>query len=379
MTTNYEVWLTDDNGLRLALLDNFIKLNCSKVANAIGNITMQMPLSFDRNLLRPDNMIQVWRQPNEGNLSLWQVYFLRRWVFEIVDGRDMVTLAGPDINDLLRRRIVAAYSGSTQATKTDFAGNIMNDLVSEAILDSAAPTPTFGTRVWSDLSVQLDADTGVSMTKSFAWDKLLTTSDGGVLRQLADASFSNGQELYFDIVPEVITASSITFQFRTYNDQPRLDVASKVIFSEENSNLRNPRLEYDYTEEENYIYVGGQGEGIDRVVSQRGDFNAYSASKWARCEGFVDARTEETLNGTVAAAYQGVNEGKGRIRFSGDPLDTVATRFGVDWDWGYRVTAKYLNFEAEYNIGMVALSIEDGEEDIKARMDDTIIPPEAQE
>jgi hypothetical protein len=370
MTASYELWLTNDSGLRLAPLSQVISLDASRVVNGIAYCNLQMPLSFDPDLIAPDRMIQIWRQPTGGALSLWRVYFVRRWKFSTRGSDQIVEFGGPDVNDLLRRRIVAAYSGAAQADKTDNADDMMKEVVTESIADGVDPTPDAGTRVWSNLSIDADLSLGPSITKAFAFDKLLTTAGQGVLATLGNAAREAGTEVFFDIVPNVVAANSITFQFRTYTGQPGQDVSDRVTFDQQSGNMREPALEYDYTDEENYIYAGGQGEGELRTIQQVYDSDRYSASIWARSEGFADARNQTTDNGVREAARDRLTAGRPRIRFGATPVDTEGTRYGIDWDFGYKVGAKYLNRQFNTIIRAVTISLNDnGEETVQARLD----------
>lgn len=363
---SYEIWLTSDTGVRLAQLTTNTSLVASRVASGVGWFSLRMPLSFDTSQIRLDRMVQVWRQPTGGVSSLWRVYFLRKWIFSTEESKEVVTLEGPDTNDLLRRRIVAAYSGSGQAEKTDFADDMMKEVVSESIADGAAPTPTAGTRVWSNLSIQGDLSDGPTITKSFPFDKLLTSSGNGVLAVLAQAAREAGTEVFFDIAPNVVNSDSITFQFQTTTGQPGRDVTDTVVFDQQRGNMRNPRLEYDYSEEENYIYAGGQGEAALRNVQQVYDSVRYSASIWNRCEGFADARNQAASDGVSAAGRATLEEGRPRINFTATPIDTAGTRFGRDWDFGYKVRARYKNIEFDTIIRAVSISVEGGKETIQA-------------
>lgn len=369
MTANYEIHLTTDAGVRIALLDNFVRLEASRIDGRAGDFFLQMPVSFDPDLLVPDRLIQVWRQPEGGRLKLWNVYLLREWEFSTRGSDHIVELSGPDMKDLLWRRIVAAYSKSAQANKTDFADDMMKEVVTESIADGVAPTPDAGTRVWANLSIAADVNAGPTITQEFPFDYLLTDGGGGVLPTLKKAAKEAGTEVFFDIVPNVISENSITFQFRTYIGQPGQDVSSKVIFDEAAGNLKDPKLNYNYRKEKNYIYATGQSYGSQRTVTQVYDSNRYGQSIWARCEGTADARNQ-TGNGVREAGRDALNNGRPRIQYSATPADTEGTRFGIDWDFGYKVRSKYLNREFDCIIRAVALTVENGKETIsKARLD----------
>lgn len=371
MATNdkYEIWLTSDTGLQLATLNSFTRLEASRVVNGIGNFSLYMPLSFDPNLIAPDRMVQIWRRPTGGTKSLWRVYFLRRWKFSTEGSKQVIELGGPDTNDLLRRRIVAAYAGSPQASKTDFADDMLKEVVTESIADGVDPTPTAGTRVWSNLSITADTSLGPSISREFAYGRLLATSNTGVLSIIAKAARTAGAEVFFDIVPDVVSTTSITFKFITTINQPGADVSSKVVFDQGRGNMKDPSLEYDYTQEENYIYAAGQGEGALRNVQQVYDADRYNVSIWGRCEGFADARQQTSDDGVIDVGNTALDEGRPRIRFSAKPVDTNGTRYGIDWNLGDKVQSKYLNRQFYCIIRADAISVDSSGENISARLD----------
>lgn len=370
MAGRYEIWLTNDYGLRLALLDDTLWFNASRIVNRIGYFSGGFKKDFDIALVKPDYMIQVWRAPQGGRLLLWRAYLIRKWRYETAGSEEHLRIEGPCINDLLRRRIVAAYAGEAQTDKTDYADDMMKEVTTESLADGVAPVPDAGTRTWGDLSVAPQFALGPTLTKAFAFRKLLEPSGAGVLSGLAQAARKAGTEVFFDIVPNVISSAGITFQFRTYINQPGRDVSARVIFDQEYGNLTSPFLEYDYTREENYVYSGGQGQGTARNIQQVYDATRYGISQWGRCEGFADARMQSADNGVREAGRAQLEERQPRRRLGGTPIDTEGTRFGRNWDFGYRVTARYRGQEFNAIIRAVVISVgKDGREAIQARVE----------
>jgi len=273
-------------------------------------------------------------------------------------------------NDLLRRRIVAAYSSSPEASKNDFADDLMKEVVAEAFADGVEPTPDAGTRVVTGLSVQADLSNGPTLSKSFAFGRLLWPSGGGALAEIAKASREAGTEVFFDIVVSDISSSSISFEFRTYTGQPGQDVSDRVVFDQNARNLRDPFLEFDYRDEVNYTYAGGRGEGAARNVQQAYDSDRYNVSRWNRCEGFANASNQTTDNSVRESARAMLELGRPKRYFGGMPVDTLGTRFGVDWNFGDRVTARYRGEEFVMIIRVVTISVDAmGYETIDARLD----------
>jgi len=132
--------------------------------------------------------------------------------------------------------------------------------------------------------------------------------------------------------------------------------------------MREPRLTYDYSEEVNYVYGGGSGEGELRDIQEAYDADRYGASQWARCEGFANA-PNQTGNTLLATAQRAVYDGKPKVNFTAIPVDTQGTRYGVHWNLGDKVTAKYKNIEFTTIIRSVTITVQDGKEDIQARLE----------
>lgn len=374
-----ELWLTDDAGRRIAdskgrtILKSFLSLSATRAVNEIGQFTLHLPPSFDESLLAPDRMVQVWRRPTGGRLGLWRVYFIRRWRLSEQGSQEAIEVSGPDSMDLLRRRVIAAFSGDgAYAVLGDSkeADLMMYGLVGLSQVDGVEPTPDAGTREWADFSLANPTAFGPVISRTFELgDHLLTESGNGILPQIANAARTAGAEVFFDVVP-VLTGSGIGFRFETYVGQPGMDVSSSVTFAKEFGNLKDPSLEIDYTKEENYIYSGGQGEQAAREVQQVYDEARYGASKWNRCEGFASATSEPTPAGVYAFGAAKLAEGRPKIRFSAIPMDTRGTRFGVHWDFGYKVTARYRRYQNIHLIRAVSLSVDDkGREEIRTRLD----------
>lgn len=345
MAGTFELILTTDTGSPIAELSTGLGLTASKIVNGIGEFNWVAPTSFPRSLVQPDQMLQVWYEPFGGIRVLWNTYFLRRFRY-VGKGFEF---GGPDINGLLWRRIVAAYSGSAQAKKSAMpADDMMKEVMREALLDNALPLPTFGTRVWANLSVQSDNSLGPVISKSFPFDKLLTFDGGGVMPILARAAAQEGVETFFAIQPLVVNPDSITFEFRTFINWPGQDVSDTVIFDQDSGNLLNPELEYDYSREENYIYATGQGLQDNRDVQQVWDAARIGQSIWGRMEGEADSRNQDDPDSVTASGNDKLWDGRPKIRFTGQLMDTEGTTFVKHWDVGDLVTVNFppINFQA---------------------------------
>jgi len=372
MAGSYEFWLTDDYGRRLAtangatLLDRILSGTFQRVANGAGRLSARFPASFDTKLLSPDYMLQVWRAPEGGRLALWRTYFLRRWRLARVGSELLIDLAGLDANDLLRRRIVANYAQTTGSEKRNYADGMMKAVVNDQMIaDNSDPASAYGSRTVPGLSYQLDVGAGPLLSKAFAWQQV-----DQVVADLQRASWGAGTEVFWDVAEDTVTPTSISFQFRTRIDQPGADRTETAIFDEARGNLEAAELTYDWTEETNYIYCPGQGEDRFRYVAQAYDTARIAVSRYGRCEGIAYGSYSSSPEEAEAAAYEALMAGRPQRIFRGQASDTAGTVFGRDWNWGDRVTARFLGNEFEAIIRQVILSIDgSGKETIDARIE----------
>jgi hypothetical protein len=362
---SHEIWLTTPTGARIANLGDNLGGYFSRVANHRAPFKLVMPGSFRwQRLCAPDRMIQFWRQPLGRQMSLWRSYFLEAWEpYTDASNDTTVTLWGYDANDQLHRRIVASHHKETESVATaEEADDLMKRIVTDSMLDSITPTPTAGTRALSLLSVQGDLTNGPQLTRQFAWDWV-----NEELVEIGEAAKTAGTEVFFDIAESNVTSTSIAFEFRTKTGQPGQDLSSRVLFSQENKSLTEPRLLIDYRDSVNYVYGVGQGEGLGTEVQQVYDATLYGASVWGRREGYAYGGADDAANGVREAARAALAEGRPDRTFSAKTVDGDGTRFGRDWNWGDKVRAKAFGFEFDCIIRTCTIYIDqDGNERIDA-------------
>ncbi|MCP4536268.1 MAG: hypothetical protein GY832_03905 [Chloroflexi bacterium] len=345
----YSLYLCNDRGKRMKLLNNFRSFRAGKAINATAPFSLALETPSDIrtlqnynyviNNIRPDWTVQVWSK-TRGAASLWNSYFVLRWGFAQGDsGEEVFSLGGYDASQLLVRRVVAAKAEEVQAKMTDNADDMMKAIATDAMQDDADPVPTSGTRAWGDLSVQGDKGNAPSISLEFSFDSLLTLSGGGLLPKIANASRENGTDLFFAVVPATVSTKAITYQFRTYTGQPGRDLTSSVVFDADAGTLEGWALTYDYTDSRNCIYALGQGVTDDRKVEQVYNDYGYKRSYWGRCEGTINANTtgDDQLE---AVGYDELAEGRAKIILTGKPVSRQGQQFGRHYQVGDKVTAK---------------------------------------
>ena len=299
----HEIWLCNDRGTRIAdlwghtMLERATEVTATRIANDVGTLTLGMPATFDPLFLRRDMIIQVWRAPEGIGPTLFRSYFLRGWGYETKRGETSLELYGRCPNDLMRRRIVAGAPSTPRALKGsvngDTADDIMKEIVAEAQLDapdSGWPGPNYGTRVFPNFSVEADTGKGPLIDEiDISYEYLLQSGNRGALAQVVEEAAEERTEVYWDVVPLVITGEQMTFIFRTRVGQPGQDLTSYgVLFSQEKGNLTDCSLVYDYGTEENYIYGVKEDGPYNTKVQQKYSRVSHDASIWNRCEGATD-------------------------------------------------------------------------------------------
>lgn len=361
---SYNLWYTSATGERLRTLNDCHGFTAQRIANDVGYLTMTLPLDFPLSWLRLDRMVQVWRSPRRGNMALWNVYLLRYWDAYTDAGEEFIQIEAECPNGLLRRRIPPYFAQQAETSKTDYADDMMKEIVDENFINDSS-TPTYGSRDYGSFTAQYDLSDGPSLTKEFSWRPVLRA-----LRDIAEASAAAGTELFFEVVP-VVSQNSIAFQFQTNINQPGIDRTGQgAIFSRTRGTISNVHYIIDAREEENYIYAAGQGVEDERNVQEVYDTTAIAASPWNRCEGFADARNEEPDNGVREAGRQRLHRGRARTIFRADIVNTERVQFQRDWDFGDKVRAVYRGMEFDCVVRAVTIGVgQDGRETIDARLE----------
>jgi hypothetical protein len=363
--SDWEIVLHDPLGNVLARLDKTSGFYCTKKVNDRAPFRLTMPQTFDRSLFRLDGLVEFWRTAKDGKPELFGTYLIRLpdGVQDDRNGNHFWYIAGYDLIDWLRRRIVAAASGSATADKTDYADDMIKAIVTEAFGASA------GTGRPIPFTVAADLGDAPSITKAFSRRNVLT-----ILQEICDTSRAGGTNLYFDIVPNGIgtawTSTAIPYLFKTYTSQRGQDLTDTVFFGKEYGNLSGAYFFTDHSDEENYIYGLGQQTKEARNVQTASSTTRIAASIYNLCEGTAQANTQSEDAGVTAAANAKLAKARPVKRFGGQLLDTGDYRYGVDWGFGDRVTAEYAGQQFDCEITAVSISVDgNGQETFDCRVE----------
>lgn len=338
--------------------DGAVTFTYTQVLNNVGWFTITLPGSFDRNVLRKDNRVVFWRKPVGGAGAIAFMGLIRKVATRQDRGGNLsYVVEGRSLEYLLSGRVVAYYAGHSRASQTDQADDLLKSIVDENL---GANSLTAGGRKASAaisstyFSTQADAAAGPSVTKAFSYRNCLE-----VMRELADAARAAGTEVYFGMV---ITGEN-TFEFRTKTGQwgqdRTSDQANGLTFGPDYGNMGAAELVEDATEEINYVFGLGQGQGATREVQVSTDTTRTGASLWAVREGKIDARGESTAAAVLDAADALLVKGRPVTTFSAELLSVPGSVYGRDWNFGDRVTCAFAGRQFDALVRMVKVTVDE--------------------
>jgi len=391
----YELWLTDDAGRRMFLLEKYASFAYSRSAFYLS--TLQINFSFKewnamvKPFFRPDWRIDVWRSPAYGYpMRREEMYMLRKpEVYERgEDGVQMIMLRGRNGIDLLNRRYVIQYADTAYTVKTDYIDDLMKAIVREqclygSCLDYTGVVDNDRAYPQGEFTVQDDLSLGTSTKLSFADRNVLD-----VVKELMELSINmnyadpTNRKIFYGVVPVELSSSATLaepnaktgYEFRTFADLRGTDRTDGIEYSVENGNLKTPMYIESHFDEVNAVFVKGQGMDGARAVLEVENLSLISKSRWNRCENVRTATYEDDVSG-----LQGEGDialGEGRPIFNLDSVflnspgskNTPRSLYGLDWDMGDLLPVNYAGKQFNIEVINVYVSVnEEGVETITGR------------
>lgn len=252
-------------------------------------------------------------------------------------------------NHLLARRIVAYAAGSSQATKTGTADNLMKAVVRENL---TAATDAARNLSSSLFAVQADTSAAASVSMSFSRDNVLAT-----LQQLAQASATAGTYCGF----EVRTVAGV-LTFVTYTGQRGVDrragSSSALIIGPDYRNLAETVIDEDWSAESTYIYAAGQGQGSARLEAMASSSAVIARSPFGRIEALKDGRNTADSTQLQDDADAALYAARARASLEGAILDAPQSTYGIHYGWGDRVTAQVDSYQVDALIDPVHITVD---------------------
>lgn len=360
--TNYSIWLSNPNGIRIRLIDRFISLNYTLAINGIGVLKLELGKDFPlSSLVQEDSQLEVFRQVPGGKKyrdgdAKW---LIRDWEQNVAsNGLETITLLAYSAPEILDRAIIAYAAGSAQANKSVMP---VDNLIKALIRENLGSLATDTARNRAYLVVDSDLGQGPTTSKSMSWRPLLP-----VLRELAQDSDDQGSPTFFDVI---YPAGSSTLVARTYAGQRGDDHSQvgprRVVLSQKTGSLAEVKRLFTSRDERNVIYVGGSGQESNRLVVTVDDPARTAVSPLNRREMFVNQSNVGDAAVLQAEGAAALRNYRARETFSAKVRDSRAIRYGLHYGFGDRLVAEFGTRTANIRIDAVEINVSQGKEDIR--------------
>lgn len=335
----------------LGVIERFVSLEYVLTENDVGALSLTLPDTYPQEWFTTDSLIEVYRTiDGVTTLEGETVWFVRESRFVLTErGEWFFAIVAFDAKHLLKRRIVNNYAGSSGASKTGAADNVMRQIVREHLGASAA-ADIIGARYIID--VEPDSSLYASTSKAFAWRNVFE-----VVRDIAD------QLLLTEFCSFHVTKNTGSFNdliFRVKRGGWGVDrsqaSAQPLLFTPENGSLFNTTVVFDAREEVTVVRVNGQGEGQNRAGTTIASLPAVNRSYWNRIEANVDARNTVEFSQLAAEGNAYLVAKLARWRFNASVQQTADRRYGIDYGWGDIVVASARGLTFDVHINKVSVS-----------------------
>lgn len=374
MTVTYTCQIADPLGTPLDEVANFVDnpdgggaaLDYAINVGGIGALSLTLPATYEAALLRLDGRIGVWRSINGQPPALDgdSVYLIRKWRYT----SDAITVTAYHANSLLKRRLIAYFTGTAYTSKAaTAAGNQIKAFVRENMGTLISAADRIGAETQADLSallsVQANLGDGVSIAAQDAYANLYD-----LVRAIADASTQAGTYM----AAEIVAPTERTLELRTYAGQRgvdhRLSSRQPVVLSEDTGTLTNCVLEIDRSNEVTVAICAGVGPGTSRITATSIDTARMGESPFNRIEAFGDYTTISDAVVLQDKADAIVRAGRPRIEFTADIVDTDAVTRGIDYNFGDLVTASFQGEQYDCRVDIIGVTVGGGKQASRARV-----------
>lgn len=374
LVTNYFLVYRDYYGNYVTTIRRWFKLEYAKKENDFGSLYLDLPNIYPVGYFQVDGRIEVWRQVGAfaPYLEMDTVWLIRLVRSKYSKGDRYIHILCHDATNIIDRRIVAYSCDTAYSHKNTYADNMMRQIVRENFGSLATDTNRDISAIMS-VEADLSTSTAPTLDKSFCRQKVLP-----LLQDICSESFeNNGTYLAFDVVytPEG------SFEFRVFQGARGLDRTGitpglqKVIFSVDAGNLEYATHSFDHSEEYNYIYCGGRGEGDDRVIATASDSTWIAKSPLNRREDWIDSRDSNSVSQAESDAKARLAEAGPKQKLNGHIVQTSKCLYGVHYFFGDKVTVMHNQMTFDVHLDYVKATVDGkGEPDINIftrNMDDS--------
>lgn len=376
---SYQIKLMDNTGSVVAIFDDWVELSFTKIVDGVHNCKFVIRGDDSRvSLFALDNVIEIYRSYPSLGITLYKEF--EGLCIDLIqtfssEGRKLFTVHCLGFNELLSRRVIAYLSGNANSYRSAVAGETAMKFFADYNLAANATVPNgrVVNGVMSGMTIEADGALGSTWSGAKSFQNLLA-----VIREIANVTLVD-----FDIVGN----GAGSFQFRTYNGQRGIDRTTTGLssttglnsagnaphlFSVELGNLTEVEYGVTHSKEINAMFVLGQGVEGSREVVYVLDATAIALSTWNRREGKWDGRNEIATAGLTSIGNSKLKEFQYQQYLKGDIIQVPSSTYGLQYNWGDKVTVRYGSVEVNKKINSVTIDVVDGVERIKPKFADVI-------
>lgn len=359
---SYQVlFLNPATGAVIKVFDaqQFYQIRYSRVYNGIGAIALTLPVDNMPTAAMDltDMFIEVQRtSPITGQLIVEETYLARSWRRYRLGVDERYTIGGLSLNHLLARRVVDPADDPQEAggysTKAGAADVVLYQYASEqAGALASAPRRFPGLNVAGVLGVAPPIGLRLQYENLYS-----------VFQQSCKQA-----EIDFQIARTSGINMQLNIGYLTTNrtQDANYPLTPFVLLTPQRGNLSNPSFSRDRTDEKNFVYMQGKGQGTNRYSIQWQDSTTTSASPFNRIEFAADARNVEKGDdlGLLTEAVDALKETQQVVKFEFEPEGIEPGNiYRQNWDVGDLVTATWDSNSADLRILSVEINVTEGGE-----------------
>lgn len=353
----YQVLLIDINtGSTLAVFDSvaFWDLKYSRTLNGIGRIAMTMPgINQYRSLFQLDNILEVYRTDPTSTISalvLEETYLIRVIHRFREENDERFVVGGVSLNQLLTRRLIDPADDPGQAggysTKAGAADTVIHDYCIQQIGQNASAA-----RQMPGLTINPVIGSGLSVGGRYRFENLFDCVKDLAHRGFTDFQIRRTSGKSFEMNIGTIGSNKTKSVNYPWN--------SWVGLNPDRGNLQRPSYQFDRTDEKNYVYELGQGQGANRTfLVLPGD--SITDSPLNRCEFTEDARHVEKVDSVslLTAARISLWNHYPKIEFTFEPTGLEPGNiYRQDWDIGDVITATWDEYNEDLRMTGIEITV----------------------
>ncbi|MFA7101009.1 MAG: siphovirus ReqiPepy6 Gp37-like family protein [Bacilli bacterium] len=362
----YTIKVYDHTGTFVLFLQKWSSLEFHQRINAPWNHQITLEFGYDDpdlvtlRSIQPDWIFEVYRI-DPITLVKSKVYegFHQTLVDQVrVNGGIILNLYGSGYTNLLQRRVVEPPTGYEYSTKTGNAETVIKEYVSDCLI-----SPADNNRIAPGFSISANLGAGDSVSYSARYTNLLSVCE----------TVSEQGNLDFGVYGGTAVGNFVFDAREIWGKDSRegnVEGNDPVVFSTERDNMLIPILSQNYSAEQNFAYVGGEGQGADRVIQQVYDPVAIVKSPWSRKEVFVEARQQGDTSSLIAVGSFELQQRKATQSLSFNIRQTDSSRWIRDWNLGDWVTAKYYDYSFDKRIVEIGVKVSGISESVDVQVED---------